>query len=164
MLSALIHLAASFELRWFLLPSGSRRCSAHPGWAFPTARVFVDLFNSWSGVRAGGIKSKVWGCCLLPVGHLVGRKGVRRSWFGGRSEHVLQVWGMSLTLVWIVWMEALAELAPSADKHHYWFFCNVRWEEMTLKAFQGRAGDAIGFEVRCSILCVKCGVTFGCTG
>lgn len=85
MLSALIYLAASFELRWFLLPSGSRRCSAHPGWAFPTARVFLDLFNSWIGVRAGGIKSKVWGCCLPPGGHLVGRKGVRRSWFGGRS-------------------------------------------------------------------------------
>lgn len=55
-------------------------------------------------------------------------------------------------------MEALAELALSADKHHYWVFCNVRWEEMTLKAFQGRAGDAIDFEVRCSLLCVKCGV------
>lgn len=44
-------------------------------------------------------------------------------------------------------MEALAELAPCADKHHFLFFCNVRWEEMILKAFQGRAGAAIDVEV-----------------
>lgn len=33
----------------------------------------------------------------------------------------------------------LLQLAPWSDKHHICFFWNVKWKEMILKTFQGRA-------------------------
>lgn len=129
--------------------------------------IFENFFNGWIYVRAVSSKCKVLGQCRQPVGQQIQEKDLIRFgfpkangsfsgmpseptvWVGGHAEQIPQVWRtIPIGSVDVVNWSPRRGLALCYDKHHLYFFSDVKWKEIILKLLNAGQGDPLVFVVR----------------
>lgn len=129
--------------------------------------IFENFFNGWIYVRAVSSKCKILGQCRQPFGQQIQEKDLIRFgfpkangsfsgmpseptvWVGGHAEQIPQVWRtIPIGSVDVVNWSPRRGLALCYDKHHLYFFSDVKRKEIILKLLNAGQGDSLVFVVR----------------